>query len=161
MKAALLAGALLCGACPPALAQVKAAQVTPAIADAAPDIMAIGAFVDHRLALQLSDADPAKQALVLSVANNVLAAYGPDRVAIEIVAFGPGVDLLRQGSPNQSLVDSLVAQGVRFDICLNTVQTIERDTGKPYKLNPNAHPVTAGVAQLLLLAEHGFTIIRP
>ena len=28
-------------------------------------------------------------------------------------------------------VDSLVSQGVQFDVCMNTVETIERETGKP------------------------------
>ena len=49
--------------------------------------------------------------------------YDPDKVAIEVVAFGPGIDLLRPDNPNRKLVESLVAQGVRFDICLNTVDT--------------------------------------
>jgi hypothetical protein len=53
-------------------------------------------FAEHFLALQLSDSDPMKQRLVLSVANYILKAYGPDKVAIEVVAFGPGIDLLRE-----------------------------------------------------------------
>jgi len=118
-------------------------------------------FADHHIVLQLSDRDQAKQALVLSVANNLLKAYEPDRIDIEVVAFGPGIDLLRANSPNKQLVDSLVAQGVRFDVCMNTVETIERDTGRPVSLNPNAQRVAAGVAQMLLLAEHGYTIVRP
>lgn len=118
-------------------------------------------FAEHRLALQLSDREPAKRALVLSVANNVLRAYGPDRIAVEIVAFGPGIDLLRAESPDRQAVDSLVSQGVRFDVCINTVETVERETGKPVALNPHARPVTAGVARLLTLAEQGYTVVRP
>jgi intracellular sulfur oxidation DsrE/DsrF family protein len=118
-------------------------------------------FADHHLALQLSDREPAKRALVLSVTNNVLKAYGPDKVAIEIVAFGPGIELLRAHSPDRQAVDSLVSQGVRFDVCMNTVETLERETGKRVALNPHAQPVTAGVVQLLALAEHGYTVVRP
>jgi uncharacterized protein len=118
-------------------------------------------FAEHRCALQLSDRDAAKRALVLSVANNLLTAYGPDRVVIEIVAFGPGIDLLRAESPDRQGVDSLVSQDVRFDVCMNTVETVERETGKPVALNPHARKVTAGVAQLIALAEQGYTIVRP
>lgn len=118
-------------------------------------------FSEHHLALQLSDREPTKQALVLSVANNLLRAYGPDKISIEVVAFGPGIDLLRQESPNLQLVDSLVAQGVVFDVCMNSVETVERETGKPVPLNPKAHPVEAGVAQLLTLAESGYSVVRP
>jgi uncharacterized protein len=120
-----------------------------------------GAFVEHRLALQLSDSEPARRALVLSVANNMLTEYGPDRIAIEVVTFGPGIDLLRENAAERAGVDSLVSQGVRFDVCMNTIDTIERETGAKVPLNPHARPVRAGVAQLLALAEHGYTLVRP
>src|SRR5471030_3306973 len=87
-------------------------------------------FAEHRIVLQLSDNDAAKQGLVISVAYNLIKLYDPDKVAIEVVAFGPGIDLLRSENANRKLIESLVAQGVRFDVCLNTVDTIERKTGK-------------------------------
>jgi uncharacterized protein len=118
-------------------------------------------FAEHHLALQLSDDDAKKQALVISVAYNLLKFYGPDKIAIEVVTFGPGIALLRADSPNRKLVDSLVAQGVRFDVCMNTVKTIERETGHRVPLNPNAKPVEAGVAQILALTEKGYTLVRP
>jgi uncharacterized protein len=118
-------------------------------------------FAEHKIVLQLSDRDAAKQALVLSVANNLLKAYDPDKIAIELVAFGPGIDLLRADSPNRVRVDSLIAQGVRFDVCMNTVETVERETGHRPPLNPKAVPVQVGVGQILTLVEHGFTLVRP
>jgi len=111
--------------------------------------------------LQLSDKDPKKEALVISVANNLLKFYDPDKVAIEVVAFGPGIDLLRSDNENRKLVESLIAQGARFDVCLNTVETIERETGKRPDIIPGATPVQVGVAQILLLAENGYTLVRP
>jgi hypothetical protein len=118
-------------------------------------------FVAHRLALQLSDRAPEKQALVLSIANEMLKHYGMDKVAIDVVAFGPGIDLLRADSPNRARVDSLVTAGVRFDICMNTVETVERETGKKVPINPRVHKVTAAVARILFLTEHGYTLVRP
>ena len=118
-------------------------------------------FADHRLALQLSDRDTAKQALVISVAYNILKEFGPDRVAIEVVAFGPGIDLLREASDQRAKVDSLIAQGVRFSVCMNTVDTLERETGKRVALNPKAVKVQVGVARILALTEQGYTLVRP
>lgn len=118
-------------------------------------------FAEHRIVLQLSDSDPKKQALVLSVANNLLKAYDPDKIAVEVVAFGPGIDLLLSGSERRKQVESLIAQGVRFDICLNTVDTIERETGKRPEFIPAATPVQVGVGQILFLAENGYTLVRP
>ena len=118
-------------------------------------------FAEHRIALQLSDNDPRKQGLVISVANNLLKFYDPDKVAIEVVTFGPGIDLLRPDNANRKLVESLVAQGVRFDVCLNTVDTIERETGKRPDIISVATPVQVGVGQILALTENGFTLVRP
>jgi uncharacterized protein len=118
-------------------------------------------FAEHKIVLQLSDNDAKKQALVLSVANNLLKFYDPDKVAIEVVTFGPGIDLLLAGSDRRKQVESLIAQGVRFDICLNTVDTIERETGKRPDFIPAATPVQVGVGQILFLAENGYTVVRP
>ncbi|WP_166299674.1 hypothetical protein [Bradyrhizobium sp. 2S1] len=118
-------------------------------------------FAEHKIVLQLSDNDPRKQGLVISVANNLMKHYDPDKVAVEIVAFGPGIELLKPDHPNRKLVESLVAQGARVDICLNTVDTIERDTGNRPDYIAAATPVQVGVAQILLLTENGYTLVRP
>jgi len=118
-------------------------------------------FAEHKVVLQLSDSDAKKQAMVLSVASNLLKAYDPDKIAVEVVAFGPGIDLLLSGSERRKQVESLIAQGVRFDICLNTVDTIERETGKRPDFIPAATPVQVGVGQILFLAENGYTVVRP
>ena len=148
---AAAAFALLLALAAPAMAQDKPA--------AAPIIDK--PLADHHLALQLSDSDPKKEALVLSVAYNLLKYYGPDRIAIEVVTFGPGIDLVRAGNAHRAEVDSLISQGVQFDVCMNTVDTIERETGKQVDLNPRAVKVVAGVAQILALTEKGFTLVRP
>jgi hypothetical protein len=118
-------------------------------------------FAEHKIVLQLSDNDPRKQALVISVANNLLKFYDPDKVAVEVVAFGPGIDLLRSESASRKQVESLIAQGVRFDVCLNTVDTIERETGKRPDIMSAATPVQVGVGQILFLTENGYTLVRP
>jgi uncharacterized protein len=140
-------------------ALIAAMAPLPGLAQPAP--LADKPFAEHRIVLQLSDSDPRKQGLVISVANNLLKFYDPDKVAIEVVAFGPGIDLLRPENANRKLVESLVAQGVRVDVCLNTVDTIERETGKRPEIIPAATPVQVGVGQILSLTENGYTLVRP
>jgi intracellular sulfur oxidation DsrE/DsrF family protein len=140
---------------------IAAASTCPVAAVAQQKALPDKPFAEHRIVLQLSDRAAQKQALVLSIANNLLKAYDPDKIAIEVVAFGPGIDLLRVDSPQRKRVDSLVAQGVRFDVCMNTVETVERQTGRRPRLNPKAVPVQVGVGQILNLVENGFTLVRP
>lgn len=133
----------------------------PAAAQSQPAPLPDKPFAEHRIALQLSDSDPKKQSLVISVAYNLIKAYDPDKIAVEVVTFGPGIDLLRPENPNRQRVESLVAQGVKFDVCLNTVDTIERETGKRPEIIPVAIPVQVGVGQILSLTENGYTLVRP
>ena len=146
---------------------VRAMTVALLIATAVPAARAQQAplqdkpFAEHKIVLQLSDNDPRKQGLVLSVTSNLMKHYDPDKVAIEIVAFGPGIELLRPENPNRKMVESLVAQGARFDLCLNTVDTIERESGKRPEFIAVATPVQVGVAQILFLTENGYTLVRP
>jgi len=118
-------------------------------------------FAEHKIVLQLSENDPKKAGLVISVANNLMKHYDPDKIAIEIVAFGPGIDLLKPDNPSRKAVESLVAQGVRVDICLNTVDTLERESGKRPEFIAVATPVQVGVAQILHLTENGYTLVKP
>ena len=118
-------------------------------------------FAEHRVVLQLSDSDARKESLVISVANNLIKAYDPDKIAVEVVAFGLGIDLLRVENANRARVESLIAQGVKFDVCLNTLDTIERETGKRPAVIPKAIPVQVGVGQILSLTENGYTLVRP
>ena len=146
---------------------VRAVSAALLIATAAPGVRAQQAplqdkpFAEHKIVLQLSDNDPRKQGMVISVASNLMKFYDPDKVAVEIVAFGPGIDLLKPDNPNRKMVESLVAQGARVDICLNTVDTLERETGKRPEFISAATPVQVGVAQILLLTENGYTLVRP
>ena len=133
----------------------------PSVTIAQPAPLPDKPFAEHRVVLQLSDNDPKKQSLVISVAYNLLKLYDPDKVAIEVVTFGPGIDLLFPDNANRKLIESLVAQGVKFDICLNTVDTIERDTGKRPPYIPAAIPVQVGVGQILSLTENGYTLVKP
>lgn len=118
-------------------------------------------FVEHRIALQLSDSDPVRQGLIVSIAYKLLEVYGPDSIDVQVVAFGPGIDLLKADNPRRQQIDSLIAQGVTFNICGYTLDTIERKTGKRPEINPKAKLVPAGVPFLLSLAEKSYTIVRP
>jgi intracellular sulfur oxidation DsrE/DsrF family protein len=111
-------------------AMIGAMALHAAAAMAEPKPLPDKPFAEHRVVLQLSDSDAKKESLVISVANNLIKAYGPDAIAVEVVAFGPGIDVLRTGNANRTRVESLISQGVKFDVCLNTLDTIERETGK-------------------------------
>lgn len=119
-------------------------------------------FAEHKVVLQISDDDPAKQTLVLNVANNLIKYYGADKVDIEIVAFGPGLRLLFAENVNASRIDTLVDNsGVRFAACNNTVAAMTRALGHAPTINSRAKPVDAGIVRIMELTDAGYTLVRP
>ena len=119
-------------------------------------------FAEARIVLQMGDGDAETQTRVLNVANNLIKHYGgPDFVDLEIVAYGPGLSLLFPENADAERISSLLANDVRFVGCMNTVESIERATGKRPDLIPEAIPVKTGVARLVERAQQGFVVIRP
>ena len=119
-------------------------------------------FAEHLVVLQISDADPSKQALVLNVANNLMKAYGgPDKVDVEIVAFGPGLRLLFADNANGGMIHGLVDNGVRFSECGNTIEKMTRLLGKKPEINDKATVVPGGVARIIELVGQGYILVKP
>lgn len=118
-------------------------------------------FAEQRIVLQISDPDPHKQTIVLNVANNLIKHYGPDKVDIEIVAFGPGLRLLFADNSNVGRIDGLADNGVEFSACKNTINGMSKILGSPPELNPKAQEVSAGVVRIIELTSNGYTLIKP
>jgi intracellular sulfur oxidation DsrE/DsrF family protein len=117
-------------------------------------------FAEKHVILQLSD--QANEAVVLDTANNLIKNYGgPDMIDIEIVTFGKGVRLMFAGNEHEVRISSLVENGVRFYVCQNTLDTMERTHGERLQINPAAIKVQAGVAHIIDRVDDGYILIRP
>ncbi len=118
-------------------------------------------FAEKKVVLQISDDDPAKQTLVLNVATNLIKHYGPDKVDVEIVAFGPGLRLMFADNVNGGRIDGLDKNGVRFAACSNTIKKMTTLLGEEPKLNSHAVHVDAGVVRIIDLVAEGYTLVKP
>lgn len=125
------------------------------------NVQAAKDFAEAKVVLQISDDDPAKQALVLNVASNLKQLYGQDQVEVEIVGFGPGLKLLLANSQEKDRVASLAGSGVKFSACGNTLKKMTKKLGKEPVLNKNATVVDAGVKRILDLTKEGYQLVRP
>lgn len=112
----------------------------------------------HKLVIQVSDADPAKWNLALNNARNVWVDLGRDNVAIEIVAYGPGINMLKMDSAVGARVAEAMASGMSVVACGNTMknQKLTRED-----MLPNIGYVEAGVVQLMKRQREGFAYVRP
>lgn len=115
----------------------------------------------HKLVIQVSSKDPLIQKIAMNNAVNVQKAYGVDNVAVEIVAYGPGLSMLTKKSKYSKRVKSLAVQGIKFSACGNTIKKITKKKGKKPKLTAGVVVVSAGVERIIELQEKGYSYIRP
>ncbi len=111
-----------------------------------------------RVVVQVSDADPAKWALALNNAHNIQADVGAGNVDIEIVAFGPGIGMLRRGSAVATRLDEALASGVAVMACENTMRA--HKLAKPDML-PGVGFVASGVVEIMRKQQQGWAYLRP
>ncbi len=118
-------------------------------------------FADYKYVLHISDMDPSKQELILNNASNLLDAYPPGEVVIEIVAYGPGLRLLFDENVNAKRIDSLFQSGVKFSACGNTLKGMTKQLGYEPKLNPDATVVPGGIVRIGELVKKGYIYVKP
>ena len=114
--------------------------------------------VREKVVIQVSDSVPAKWNLALNNAKNIQEAIGKDKVDVEIVAYGPGIDMLRFESEVGSRIDKAVTDGVKIVACENTMKNMKLT--KPDMLSSIAY-VPAGVVEIMRKEKAGWSYIRP
>jgi intracellular sulfur oxidation DsrE/DsrF family protein len=122
----------------------------------------------HRIAIQVSQNDPGRMNLALSNAQNAIKYYTSkgESVQIEIVAYGPGLNMLREDtSPVKDRIKQIKSSkdgpDLRLSACHNTQMNMEKAEGHPIPLIAEATVVPAGVVRLTQLEEAGWSYIRP
>ena len=111
-----------------------------------------------RVVVQVSDADPARWNLVLNNVKNLQDELGANNVTIEIVAYGPGIGMLKFDAPTNSRVSEAIKGGVAVRACENTlrVQKLTRAD-----MHPSVTYVPAGVVQIVKRQQEGWAYLRP
>ena len=135
-----------------------AALLLPVALDLNPAFAQSAAGAKNRLVVQVSDADPAKWNLALNNAKNVQTDLGNANVDIEIVAYGPGIGMLKLDAPTSSRVTDAAKAGVLIQACENTMrnQKVVRAD-----MHPNVTYVPAGVTRIIRRQQEGWAYLRP
>jgi len=120
----------------------------------------------HKVAIQVDQNDKALMDLALNNAKNVIDYYKEkgETVAIEIVAYGPGLNMLRADtSPVKERIApmSLENPNLAFIACGITQANQTRAEGKPVTLISEAKVTPSGVVHLIELQKLGYAYIRP
>lgn len=112
----------------------------------------------NKVVMQVSDNDPAKWNLALNNAKNVQTDLGAQNVAIEIVAYGPGINMLKADSVAGNRIAEAMAAGVKVVACENTMTN--NKIAKNDMLAGIGY-VKAGVVELMQKQQAGWAYLRP
>ena len=140
---------------------LAAALLTVAVVlTAAPDVARAqtATAAQNRVVMQVSDNDPAKWNLALNNARNLQADLGAKNVEVEIVAYGPGIGMLKADSVVGNRIGEALGNGVRIEACENTMrgQKLQKSdmlAGIGY--------VPAGVVEIMQRQQQGWAYLRP
>ena len=114
--------------------------------------------VRNKLVIQVSDADPKKWSLALNNAKNVQQDLGEEQVDIEIVAYGPGIGMLKKDSEVGKGVAGALATGVKIVACENTMHG-QKLTYED--MLPRIGYAPAGVVEIMKKQQEGYAYVRP
>lgn len=132
-------------------------------------MLALPAFAEgdtHYVAIHVDQNDPQVMNMALNNASNVASYYEAqgDTVIIEMVAYGPGLNMLVAGrSPVEDRISlmSLENENLSFAACGNTHRAMIANSGGDVPLMEEASVVPSGVVRLIELQEQGYAYIRP
>jgi intracellular sulfur oxidation DsrE/DsrF family protein len=112
----------------------------------------------QKVIFQVSDNDPAKWNLALNNARNVQADLGKDKVQIEIVAYGPGLNMLKAESKVAGRLAEALDNEVALLACENTMHNTRVTKDDMYG---GISYVLAGVTHIMKRQREGWAYIRP
>ena len=121
---------------------------------------------EHHLILQVNTNDPSAMNLALNNAVNVTQFYkgAGDKVKVEVIAFGPGLHMLREDtSPVKARIETMAlsAPEVSFKACGNTQENMHKAENKDIPIIPQAEVVKSGVVRVMELQEQGWSYVKP
>ena len=121
---------------------------------------------EHRLILQVNSNDPAAMNQALNNAMNVMEYYKEtgETVKIEVVAYGPGLNMLRDDtSPVKARIETMALSTpeISYKACGNTRENMHKAENKDIPIIPQAEVVKSGVVHIMQLEEQGWTYVKP
>jgi intracellular sulfur oxidation DsrE/DsrF family protein len=144
---------------------MKATALFPAfvaLALAAAAVVAPGdALADkerQKVVFQVSDNDPAKWYLALNNARNVQTDLGKGNVDVEIVAYGPGLAMLKADSKVAGRLAQALDSSVGLMACENTMRNTKTTKADMYA---GISYVDAGVVHIMKRQREGWAYVRP
>lgn len=110
------------------------------------------------IVVQISENNPAKWDIALINVSNIRKQFPEKSMDIEIVAYGPGLEMFKKNTQFNLRLDDAVKSGVRLLACGNTMVSTHT---RREQLNSSVEVVKTGVVEIIQKQEQGYSYIRP
>ncbi len=111
----------------------------------------------NRALFAVTDNDPARRNLILNNMRAIGAGVGSEGVEVELVAYGPGVLMLKGDSSVKDRIDEAIKAGVKINACQNTMNGMKLT---PADMLPVVGYVPSGVVEVMRKQQQGWAYIR-
>lgn len=112
----------------------------------------------HRVVFQLSEAEGPAWDMLISHVNNMRKAFANDGSEVEVVFYGPGLNmLLKKNTAYEARLKQLADSGVTLAACQNAMRFFNVKTEDMFSF---AAQVDSGVAELARKQEAGWAYIH-
>ena len=115
------------------------------------------ATATNRALFQVTDNDPARWTMILNNMQNLRDGVGGEPVEIELVAYGPGINMLKSDSPVKQRIAEALKSGVKVNGCQNTMNGMKLT---PADMLPEIGYVPSGVVEVMRKQQQGWAYIR-
>jgi len=112
----------------------------------------------QRVVIQVSDNDPAKWNLALNNARNIQSDLGKDNVLIEVVAYGPGLEMMKAESKVADRLAAALDGNVGLLACENTMANTKVNKAD---IAGGVKFVPSGVTHIIRRQQEGWAYLRP
>ena len=124
------------------------------------------AEVVHKLAIHVNKNEPKLFHEILTNVENLERHYRAlnEEIVFEIVAYGGGIQMLfSETSPVEDRIEymTLSIENIAFTACGNTLDAMEKSSGKKPMLIDGVEIVQTGITRLIQLQEEGYSYLKP
>ena len=132
--------------------------MTAALARSMTSAQAQTSAANNKVVFQMSDGESAKWSLALNNMHNLQVDLGGDQVDLELVAYGPGIGMLKADSPMAQRISDMLKTGAKLVACENTMKAMKLVHAD---MLPGIGYVPSGVVELVRKQQQGHAYIRP
>jgi intracellular sulfur oxidation DsrE/DsrF family protein len=111
----------------------------------------------NRALFQVTDNDPARWNMILNNMTNLREGVGAEGAEIELVAYGPGILMLKSDSSVKERIAEALKSGVQVNACQHTMHGMKF---VPADMLPDIGYVRSGVVEVMRKQQQGWAYIR-